>query len=151
MPFVTYIPMSTVAVPASVIANLCQRFGSSTFTLHNYDLLRCNCNHFTQAVLERYNTTQVSLFHFIALRVPPLIDGSHFVRLGLVYSMPRWINRYANCAVETCFCAVTLRLYFTHLFVSRVYIVLFTCCCLCSETQFSCNSRRYLVRFLLRR
>lgn len=75
MPFVTYIAISTLMQCPQAVGELCKTLGTTRFTLHTYDLIRCNCNHFTQTALEK---------------------------LGLFFKMPTWINRLAETADAIC-------------------------------------------------
>lgn len=75
VPFVTYVPIDTVMISPRAIAEICEELGASEFSQFTYDILRCNCNHFTYAMLQR---------------------------LGLVSKMPSWINWLASTADAVC-------------------------------------------------
>lgn len=75
VPLVEYLPIDTLAISPKAVASVCLELGSTIFSMETYDLLRCNCNHFTAAVLQR---------------------------LGLESKMPPWINRLASTADALC-------------------------------------------------
>ncbi|XP_053991308.1 deubiquitinase DESI2-like isoform X2 [Hylaeus volcanicus] len=75
VPFVTYVPIDLVKIPPINVARICEQLGASLFSEFTYDILTCNCNHFTNAVL---------------------------TKLGLESKMPKWINRLAFTAEAFC-------------------------------------------------
>lgn len=75
VPFVAYVPIDTILLPPRRVATYCRELAEMEFSVHTYDLLRCNCNHFTEAVLQR---------------------------LGLRARMPVWVNRLANTTDTLC-------------------------------------------------
>jgi hypothetical protein len=53
VPFVTYVPIDLVKIPPINVARICEQLGASLFSQFTYDILTCNCNHFTNAVLSK--------------------------------------------------------------------------------------------------
>lgn len=53
LPFVTLVPIETLMVPPRQIASLCVELATRQFSCHTYDIIKCNCNHFTAEVLRR--------------------------------------------------------------------------------------------------
>lgn len=64
LPFVTLVLIDTLMIPPRHITAICNELAATQFSKHTYDIIRCNCNHFTAEVLRRYGEKKSFCMYF---------------------------------------------------------------------------------------